>query len=224
MARYADSRGLERATSVAAVLAATLVLGPGLRLWAAEPVLGAATPAARSSPAAAGPEGGFLAQLSPASSKEPIVIVADRLEFDYDKNRVTYRGKVRATQGDLTIDSDNLTVTLDRTEGQKQVGLREVIAEGHVVITQGTRRATGATAVFSQPARTIVLLGDPVLRDGRNEVTGERLVVFLDEGRSVVESSAKRRVSATLYPGSDSGDLAAATSPTGGKPAEGVRP
>ena len=66
------------------------------------------------------------------------------------------------------------------------------------------------------PAQLILVLGgDPVLRDGPNEVTGDRIVVYLDEGRSVVESGGKKRVSAVLYPGSERG-----LGETAGKPAE----
>ena len=90
-----------------------------------------------------------------------------------------------------------------------------MVAQGNVVITQKTRRATGQVAVFSQTMRQLVLGGDPVLRDGPNEVTGDRIVVYLDEGRSVVESGGKKRVSAVLYPGSERG-----LGETAGKPAE----
>lgn len=179
-------------------------------------------PSVHGEPAAVGPtpaasaDGGFFGQLQLGSGKEPIVIDANQLDFDYQKNRVTYRGKVHAVQGDLAIDSDTLTITLDRTDQQKQPVMREVIAQGNVVITQNNRTATGETAVYSSQQRQMVLLGDPVLRDGPNEVKGDRIVVYLDEGRSVVESSPKKRVSAVLYPGT--GDGLAATSPAGGAP------
>jgi lipopolysaccharide export system protein LptA len=173
------------------------------------------------------PAGAFAAGLSFGSSREPIVISANQLDFDYQANRVTYRGSVHATQGELTIDSDTLIVTFDRADDEKQAQLREVIAQGNVVIVQGSRKATGSTAVFSQPKRQIVLIGDPVLRDGPNEVTGDRIVVYVDEGRSVVESSPKKRVSAVLYPGTAGGGLepppAANAVPAAPDPEEGAR-
>lgn len=168
---------------------------------------------ARPTPTASG-DAGIFGQLQLGSGKEPIVIDANQLDFDYQKNRVTYRGKVHAVQGDLAIDSDTLTITLDRADQQKQPVMREVIAQGNVVITQNNRTATGETAVYSSQQRQMVLLGDPVLRDGPNEVKGDRIVVYLDEGRSVVESSPKKRVSAVLYPGTGNGLVPG--SPAGG--------
>jgi lipopolysaccharide export system protein LptA len=191
---------LRSRTGLLGTAAALLLLGataaPSARRGTVDPTgAGAPTPAAS-------PGSGFFGEMPLGSSKEPIVIDANQLEFDYQKNHVTYRGKVHAVQGDLVIDSDTLIVTLDRADDQKEAKLREVIAQGNVVITQGTRTATGTTAAFSQKDRKIVLMGNPVLRDGPNEVTGDRIVVLLDEGRSLVESSEKKRVTATLYPGS----------------------
>jgi lipopolysaccharide export system protein LptA len=161
---------------------------------------------------------GFLGQMGLSSRKDPIVVNANQLEFDYQKDRVVYRGKVHVTQADLTIDSAILTVTYSRADDQKQTQLKEVVAEGDVVITQGLRWATGGKAIFDQGARTIVLLDSPVLHDGPNEVSGDRLTVFLDEGRSVVESGQQKRVSAILYPGKGSDILGGEKAANGGSP------
>lgn len=152
-------------------------------------------------------EGGPLGQLSLNSSNEPIHVKSDELEFDYQANRVVYRGTVNVVQGDVTIDCKELVVNLARAEGKDDLQLQEVVAIGEVVITQGQRKATGGRAVFDQVKRQVTLLENPMLRDGPNEVAGERIVVFLDENRSVVESSPKKRVSAILYPGKN-GDKA----------------
>ena len=217
-----------------------MILGAGRWGAHAEPAP-AATPSPESPRGESSPGASRLdpmGQLALGSGKEPILISADQLDFDWQNNKVVYRGKVHATQGDLVIDCDTLTINFLRPESKaekagaspakasapdrkqalptasdpKQGGagprsptLRDIVAEGHVVITQKGRRATGGIAVFSQQLRQLVLGGDPVLRDGPNEVTGDRIVVYVDEGRSVVESSGSKRVSAVLYPGSAKG-------------------
>lgn len=142
-----------------------------------------------------------LGGLSFTSANDPIVVEADRLEFDYEQNRLVYRGSVHVVQGDLELTAKYLTVTFDRADELERAELNRVVAQGNVVIVQGERRATGQRAVFDQATRQLILRGDPVIRDGPNEVQGDQLTVYLDEGRSVVESSPKKRVSAVLFPG-----------------------
>jgi lipopolysaccharide export system protein LptA len=135
-----------------------------------------------------------------ASHKEPIHIRSHDLEFFYNEKRIVYRGSVVATQGDSTLKSNTLTVTYEdamtkaaaqgeganTTQGQQ---IKEIVAEEDVEITSTTRRATCNKAVFSDASRTIILTGNAVLRDGTNEVTGQKVTIYVDEGRTTVEGS-----------------------------------
>ena len=207
-----------------------LLLALGL---AATPAAGARDPAA----------GGF--GFGAMGGKEPITVTADRLEYDYRTNVIVYRGSVEVTQGQTRLRSDTITITLVQAarpaggpapkpaagaaapgagDAQSAGGagaaarVQEIVATGSVRIDQGPRWATGGRAVFDQSQRTIVLSENPVLHDGPNEVQGDRVVVYLDEDRSVVEGGRKR-VKAVLYPDAD-----AARSGGGGAPrAEGPR-
>src|SRR5947209_19267525 len=124
------------------------------------------------------PKGGTLFDAgSFGNKKEPIVITADTLEYDYKTNVVVYRGDVIAVQGETKVRSDTLTVTLaaQKNDGPPDAAdkgsqrLQEVVAVGHVRIDNGTRWATGGRAVFEQGTRTLVLTENPVLHEGANE-------------------------------------------------------
>ncbi|MBI3768871.1 MAG: hypothetical protein HY271_10315 [Deltaproteobacteria bacterium] len=78
--------------------------------------------------------------------------------------------------------------------------IKEVVAEGHVRIQRGDRVAEGRRAVFDQVKQTIVLSDGAVLHEGANRVAGDRIIVYLQEQRSVVESGSNSRVSAVFYP------------------------
>lgn len=164
-----------------------------LLLWCAMPVpvWAAEAPAQR-----AGGQADLLSRLSLTSQSGPVNISAKELEFDYRTRTLTYRGSVVVSQADLKVSSDALRVILN--EEAREV-IREVTAEGNVRIEQGDRVATGGRAVFDQAKRTVVLSENAVLREGPNEVAGERVVVYLDEQRSVVEGG-NQRVRAILYP------------------------
>jgi lipopolysaccharide export system protein LptA len=152
--------------------------------------------AGAAAPAAVDP---LLGALSFGASQEPISVSADTLDFDYRTRVLTYRGAVVATQGDMELQSSTLTVSLDDEQGER---LKAVVAEGGVRLSKGDRWATAGQAVFDQKTRTVVLSQDAVLHDGPNQVSGERVVVYLDEQRSVVEGG-NGRVKAVLYPPED---------------------
>jgi lipopolysaccharide export system protein LptA len=185
-------------------------------------------------------------------SKEPITVTSDRLDYDYKANVVVYRGNVEAVQGQATLKCDTLTVTFENDKTGDKSGptavvdpaapspapagkapasdpadkgasrVKEIVAVGNVRIDQGTRWATGGHAVFEQATRTVVLTENPVLHDGPNEVAGDRVVVYLDENRSVVEGGRKR-VKAVIHPGTPAQEPAGAA-PSPPPVAEVARP
>lgn len=135
------------------------------------------------------------------SRKEPIQVVSERLDFDYNRRRTVFRGNVEVTQGDIQLVSDILTVDYAQVGDQNQ--MREVTADGHVVITQGARKAAGDRAVYDQASRTLVLTGNAVLTEGSNQVNGDTIVVYPDESRMEVKGE-NRRVKVILFPGQGS--------------------
>jgi len=135
-----------------------------------------------------------------ADKKEPIQIDAAILEYDSRENVALFRGDVVTTQGDVVVHSSRLRVLMSDSSSPGSPGRAEnVIAEGNVRILQGERVAVGNRAEFSEADRTVVLTGNAVLHEGSNEVRGERVVVYLDEERSVVEGT-NTRVKAILVP------------------------
>jgi|SRR3989338_8499584 len=130
-----------------------------------------------------------------ANKKEPIFITSDRMEVDQKKQTITYTGRIVAQQGDLIMKSQVLTANYDAD----MKALNEVVAEGQVQVTQGNRVATGTKAVFNDKNQTIILTGDPVVRQGNNQVSGSRITFFVEQERAVVEGGSQR-VKATIFP------------------------
>ncbi len=152
-------------------------------------------------------EAGFLGGMSFTSSRDPVSITAATLEFNYRTRVLTYTGDVVVTQGDMTLQSNTLTVGLD-DHADNQV--KEVVADGQVRLSKGTRWATAEHAVFDHNQNTVILSRNAELHDGPNEVTGDRVVVYLDEARSVVEGGGGR-VKARLFPSATPGAAASAS-------------
>lgn len=151
---------------------------------------------AQDAPAAPARMDGLLGNFSLGGNRGPVNVAADEMEFDYKTMVLTYKGNVVVTQAEMTLRADTLRVTLVK-EGPQRA--KEVVAEGNVRIDSGERHASGGRAVFDDAKRTVTLSDEARLSDGPNEVAGDRVVVFIDEQRSVVEGGPER-VRAVLYP------------------------
>jgi lipopolysaccharide export system protein LptA len=149
------------------------------------------------------------------NTSAPILIEADRMETSQEESIVVFSGHVRANQNDLIIKADAMTVRYLGTEVQPNsttdvpaVGLTrqidKITAKGNVKIVQGDWVATGDTMDFNAEKRIVILFGNAKARQEKSMVSGEKIILYLDEGRSVVERSTAEgeRVKAFIYPAS----------------------
>jgi len=153
---------------------------------------------AHAEPAPLGDGGaGLLGNLSFGSRREPVDIRAQRLDSEYKARTFTFTGSVKVTQGDLALDADKLTVTLDQ---EARARVREVVAEGAVKIVQGERVATGGRAVFDQDKRVVVLSKEAKLQDGVNRLAGDTVTCYLDEQRCEAQGTPLTPVHVVIVP------------------------
>ena len=135
-----------------------------------------------------------------------VVLHSDQLRITFDNAKDPGKDG-KPDKGDKSDKSDPPKSAANATPdpASAQTGkVKEIVATGTVRIDQGTRYATGGKAVFDQSSRTVVMTENPVLHDGPNEVNGDRIVVFIDENRSVVEGGRKR-VKAVVFPSKQDG-------------------
>ena len=129
---------------------------------------------------------GAFAGLQFGNSKSPIDIKSESMSLDYEHHAILWTGHVHANQANAQLTADNLHVNyLDKEFKQ----MKDIVAEGNVRISQGTRWATGNHGVMDQTRHTMVLTGSPVVHDGNDQITGSKITVYLDTGRSVVEGA-----------------------------------
>lgn len=129
-------------------------------------------------------------------TRGPVEVSADRLEVDDRSQVLVFVGNAVATQDDVTMHGDRLTVKY--TGAKRQI--EKVVAEGSVRIVQGDRIATGAKAVLYHAEERIVLTGSPKVTEGDNFIQGQEITVFLNDQRSIVTGGAGGRVNAVFTP------------------------
>ncbi len=132
----------------------------------------------------------------PKPAELPVEVTASKLEALQQQRQAIFSGEVVAKQGDITLYSDKLIVFL--LPDQDQVERME--ATGKVRVIQLDRTATADRAVYHQQQGTLLLYGNAKVHQGQNEISGEEIIVYLQEDRSVVKSGDTGRVKAILFP------------------------
>ena len=131
-------------------------------------------------------------------SDQPLRITSQQLEADNKQLVITFTGNVVAKQGEMTIYADVARVYYEKKEEGNEV--REIVATGNVRIQEADRLANCEKAVFTNAEQKIVLTGQPKVWQGKDMVSGEKIIILLEEDKSFAESGPDRRVEVILYP------------------------
>lgn len=130
----------------------------------------------------------------PAPGKKPVTVYSDRMEADRGDGRVVFMGNVVAEE-DFTLCSEELAISYG---SDKEID--EVTARGNVRIFHGEKTSLSEAAVYDRKKRVIVLTGGASVRQCADTVRGEKITVYIDSDRAVVESEGGRRVRALIMP------------------------
>ena len=119
----------------------------------------------------------------------PIFIEADRMSSTGKNNAVLFTGDVDAKQGDLRIRSDKMTVYYKQDEKKPADTTQQVeklICEGNVEITRTDWLGTSDTMIYLSEKQQVVLTGNAKAWQDQNMVSGDKIIYYMDEGRSEV--------------------------------------
>jgi lipopolysaccharide transport protein LptA len=148
-------------------------------------------------------QGGALGGMEFGNSKSPIHISSKSMSLDYQNHSVLWIGGVRATQDTSTLTSDQLRVNYFDKDFKQ---MKDMVADGNVRLSQGTRWTTSDHGVMDQTKRTVVLTGNPVAHDGNDQITGCKITVYLNTNQSIVDCAH-----AVIFPHSSQSPAAEAT-------------
>jgi lipopolysaccharide export system protein LptA len=121
------------------------------------------------------------------NTNAPVDVTSDRIEVQDRANRAVFTGNVHATQADLTLDTERLTVAYSGGEGNSGPQINRLDAAGGVVVHSASETAKGDLGVYDLDRKLITLIGNVQLNKDSNQVNGSRLVIDLNSGRAVVD-------------------------------------
>lgn len=145
---------------------------------------------------------------------EPIEVISDTAEWKRSESVAIFTGKVDAVQGTMRLRADKVFVhyvqkddsakTADAApaedvpegfEADPEPGpgpgqsITKIDAKGHVIITDAEdQTANGDWALYDVKTRKIYMGDTVVLTQGENVIRGQKLVMNLDTGQTVVDA------------------------------------
>ena len=127
----------------------------------------------------------------------PVDFKAQDMRIEPKDHRVFLDGDVHLTRGDLHVTGDHAVADYKKPGAPKKAARRQAVqaslggeavdhftVDGKVHVQRGSRTADGERGVLDVPGQTLVLTGTPdlppVLRDGAETLSGERILLRLD--------------------------------------------
>ena len=143
----------------------------------------------------------------------PTRITSEKMEVDNKKNIIIFTGKVFVTKGRVEIRADKLILHPDNkkiddkkneTDKSHLLGtgkMQKIIATGNVLLNQDRKKfATGDKLNFDDKSRIAILTGNAKAWEGKNQVIGDKIIMYLDENKTIVHGAKHKRVHVTLHP------------------------
>ena len=135
----------------------------------------------------------LLAATAASLPPGPVDFKAQDMRIEPKEHRVFLDGDVHLVRSDLTVTGDHALAEYRQQEKPKKKApqakaggeaVDKFTVDGRVHMQRGTRTADGDRGVLDVPAQTLVLTGTPevppVVRDGPETLSGERILVHLD--------------------------------------------
>ena len=133
----------------------------------------------------------------------PVDISANGAEVQDRADRAILVGNVHVTQGDLTLDTQRLTIAYANKPTNSQPGaapstaqpkpngagiqIDRLDASGGVVVRSPSETAKGDFGLYDLNRKLITLVGNVQLVQGNSNMQGSRLVIDLTSGRAVLD-------------------------------------
>jgi lipopolysaccharide export system protein LptA len=126
-----------------------------------------------------------ISALKGHNSNAPVDVTAERLDVQDRADRAVFVGNVHATQADLSLDTQRLTVAYANGGGGVQI--QRLDAAGGVTVRSPSETARGDFGIYDLDRKLITLIGNVQLNRQQDQLNGARLVIDLNSGRAVVD-------------------------------------
>lgn len=112
-----------------------------------------------------------------SGNNSPIQIEADKLEIFDKESMAIFRGNVKVVQGNSLLKADRLKVFYENSGGKTKSAspgnsIKRLEVDGTVYVKSGENEATSDRGSFNMKTQDVELVGNVVLSQGKNIMTG----------------------------------------------------
>ncbi len=124
------------------------------------------------------------------ANKTRIVISAEKMQFDPDKNLMSFKDKSVIQIDDLSVSAGRVFILIKEGKGQ----IREMTASGDVHFKQGGRGGKAEEAHYDLNNRSVTLVGNPEIIDPiKGTFQGNKLTFYMSDDRILVDNKGQDR-------------------------------
>lgn len=128
-----------------------------------------------------------------ADTSAPVELSADNLTVNQTTGKAEFTGNVLIGQGQMKLSADKVVVQYVQGDTQK---IDNLDATGNVTLVNGPDAAEAKQAIYDVASGNVTLIGDVLLTQGQNVMSGERMVVNLSDGTAQMNG----RIRSVLQP------------------------
>ncbi len=137
-----------------------------------------------------------------SNNKDPVEIVADRLEVFDAQAKAIFEGNVKVRQGTSLITTSRLEVKYLKGSKGGQNDIEKLTMTGGLIATSKENTVTAENGVYQVQTEDIVLTGNVVISQGANVASGCKLIANLKTNQAKLEACAGGgRVKSIFTPG-----------------------
>ncbi len=137
-------------------------------------------------------------------------ITSDELTYYAEDQKIIFNKDVKVQRPDFELTAEQLIIYLKKQPEQPENAhsksalptemtnseIQKIVAKNNVRIQQDKHFGTCNVATYTEETGVIVLEGSPILTNGKNSVSGEKILYFTHEQKSEVIGGNSKRVNA----------------------------
>ncbi len=128
----------------------------------------------------------------------PVKIQADEMRYYGNERKSTFHGNVVAVSDNYTLTSDDVTVFLDKSSE-----VEKILCVGNVNFKSDDIISISKKADLDQKKKVAVITGNVKVWQGENYLEGEKVFIYYEEERIVVDKGIDKRVTIIFKPNNE---------------------